>query len=370
MRKKILIVKLGALGDIMFSTPLIRTLKKGFPQSSISYLTTRWSKDIIECNPYLYEVLVFENMLRTILKIRKEKFDVAFILHRTILSNLFVFLCNIPERIGFKYQPCSETLVSRIKGSGLFLTKKVFFDKNKHEIDRYLDLASACGINADGTDTEIKVPDELKKYGEDLLSGFNISQDDFKIGILAGGGINPGTTMSIKRLDENKIASVADTLIEKFAAKVIFVGDEKDFDYVNKITGFMKHKPVNLVGMTGKKQLLGVLSRFNLFIAGDSGSLHISAGIGIPTIGIFGPSDPRLVAPRGEKHTYVWRHVKCSPCYNPESVWQNKDFSVCPSGTLECMKSITADDILSAVEKLGVGHPTGTQRSWVRDICR
>lgn len=341
--KNILIVKLGAIGDVIFSTPLIRAIKKKFQKSKISYLTTSWSKDIIECNPYLDEVLVFKNVFATILDLRKKKFDIAFILHRTIFSNLFIFFCNIPERIGFNY-----------KNNGLFLTKKVYFNLKKHEVDRYLDLALACDIKPEGINTEIEVPIESKEEGRKLLSKFNLKKDDLKIGILAGGGNNPGTFMPIKRLEEEKLSKIADRLIKKFNAKVIFVGDSEDYEYAKKIILSMEDTPIDLVGKTTKKQLLGVLSELSLFIACDSGPLHIAASLGIPTVGIFGPSDPELVAPRGEKHIYVWKAIKCSPCYNPVSVWERKDFSTCQTETFECMKLITSDDVLSAVEKLGV----------------
>jgi ADP-heptose:LPS heptosyltransferase len=77
----------------------------------------------------------------------------------------------------------------------------------------------------------------------------------------------------------------------------------------------------------------------------------MAAAVGTPTVGIFGPSDPRLVAPRGEKHLAIWKNVSCGPCYRPDTVVSGRDFSRCPEGTLRCMEEITIQEVQAAVRQ-------------------
>lgn len=143
--------------------------------------------------------------------------------------------------------------------------------------------------------------------------------------------------------------ALADALIERYGVKIIFVGGPGDEDVVKEVMSEMNTPSINLVGKTTFTQLAAVFKHCHLFIGGDSGPLHIAAAVGTPTIGIFGPSDPKLVAPRGESHIAIWKGVSCSPCYRPDTVRTDLDFSICPQGILECMENITVEDVLAAV---------------------
>jgi heptosyltransferase-2 len=351
--KKILIIKLCCVGDILFTTPAIRALRKGFSKAYLAYLVGSWSKEIIEDNPNLDEVIIYDppahsfsrwrafiSTLSCLRKLRQKRFDLAVIFHRTSFGGLFSLLGGIPQRIGFDYA-----------GQGRLLTQKVVFDTSKHEVDRYLDVVASLGLAPAGQSTEMKVMPKEENCASNLLRANGVKTEDRLIGILAGGGENPGTSMPTKRWQPAKFARLADTIIEECDAKVIFVGGPGDEEVVKKVVSGMKNEPINLVGKTTFKQLAAVLKHCLLFIGGDSGPLHIAAAVGTPTIGIFGPSDPGLVAPRGENHLVVWKNVPCSPCYWPDTVLTGHDFSSCLKGTLECMEKITVEDVLAAVRQ-------------------
>lgn len=351
--KKILIIKLCCVGDILFTTPALRALRRGFPEAHLAYLVGSWSKEIIEDNPNLDEIIIYDapahassrwrafiRTLSCLRKLRQKKFDLAVIFHRTSFSGLFALLAGIPKRIGFDYG-----------GLGRLLTRKVVFDASKHEVDRYLDVVTSLGIESAGRTTEMKVMAKEENYVSNLLQTHGVKTVDRVVAILAGGGKNPGASMPIKRWQAEKFARLADTIIEKYKVKVIFLGGPGDEEVVKKVVSGMKNESINLVGKTNFKQLAAILTHCQLFIGGDSGPLHIAAAVGTPTIGIFGPSDPRLVAPKGENHLVIWKHVSCSPCYQPETVRTNFDFSICPRGIPECMEKIMVEDILAAVRE-------------------
>ena len=136
--KRILIIQTAFLGDVILCTPLIKATRKLFPQSFISFLLIPETKNVLENNPYLNEIIVFDkrgkerglkNFFKMVAKIKKRNFDLAIIPHRHLRSALLSYLAKIPQRIGFN------------KSTGFFLlTQKVKYQKNLHEIDRNLHL--------------------------------------------------------------------------------------------------------------------------------------------------------------------------------------------------------------------------------------
>jgi lipopolysaccharide heptosyltransferase II len=349
--KKILIVKLCCIGDILFTTPAVRALRRGFPNAHLAYLVGSWSKDIIEDNPNLDEIIVYDALahspsrgraitgtFRCLRKLHQKKFDLAVIFHRTSFTGLLALLAGIPNRIGFDYH-----------GKGRFLTRKVAYDVGKHEVDRYLDVVRSLGLSTAGLWTEMQVGRKEQDYAFELLRACGLKPDKKLVAILPGGGKNPGTFMPTKRWQPAKFAELADAIIEEYKVKVILVGGPSDKEVSKEVVCAMQNKPIDLVGGTTFKELAAVLKGCRLFIGGDSGPLHIAASVGTPTVGIFGPSDPRLVAPRGEKHLTVWKRISCSPCYRPDTVTTGADFSRCLKGTLECMSVIQVEDVFAAV---------------------
>jgi ADP-heptose:LPS heptosyltransferase len=107
--------------------------------------------------------------------------------------------------------------------------------------------------------------------------------------------------------------------------------------------------------MFSLREMVALGSRCILFIGGDSGPTHLIAATGAPTISLFGPTDPRLVAPRGKQQIYLWKQPPCAPCYTPETVIQRQYFKgktfICHTGTLECMKLLTVDEVWDVAMK-------------------
>ena len=348
--KRILFIKLCCIGDVLFSTPTIRAFRRSFPDAHIAYLIGTWTKDVVSGNPHVNEVIIFDApylrvsrikrmylTARCIRQLRRKKFDTAVVFHRTASAGLLTYLSHIKHRIGFDYG-----------GRGFAYTAKIFYDDRVHEVDRYLSLAQVVGVEPAGIEMEMQPTPAAHAHAEGLLSDAGVSEGDVLVAMQPGGGHNPGAVMPIKQWGWQNFAQLSDELADKYNAKIILIGGKIDFHLAERILSATKNKPINLVGKTTFLQLSAVQQRCRLFIGGDSGPLHIAAAVGIPTVGLFGPSDPRLVAPRGEKHTCIWKQPNCAPCYTPESVMKG-DFESCPTGKLECMKSISIGDVMKAV---------------------
>jgi ADP-heptose:LPS heptosyltransferase len=345
--KKILIVKLCCFGDMVFITPAICALRKKFPCAEITLLYSDWVKDLIPYLPYIDNSINFENPFeknkiklfasgfKILRKLRKEKFDLAFLGHTDNRFGLLIKLAGIKYRLGF-----SET-------KHLNYTAK--FNYNLKESKRYLAVLENNNI-ADCDDNLVLKPlinkNELKKE-----NGFN--ENDLVVGVFPFGGINPGTDMNIKRWSLHKYIELAQRVKNKFAnAKIIFFEGKLPEESIKKDIKTEFDKDIKI-----SKIDIDLIFMCDVFISNDTGPLHIASGFGVNTIGIFGPSDPNLVAPESTStviHKNIWLNIACSPCYTPETArdknnpkyWRDDKF-ICYMTDNACMRDISVDTVFN-----------------------
>jgi lipopolysaccharide heptosyltransferase II len=341
----ILLIKLCCIGDVLKTTPVLKALRERFPDARIGYLISPWAKDAILTNPHLDEIILFNApfernplkvFLETLSKLRKlRKYEWAFVFHRSPKAAILARVAGIREIVGFVD-----------KGDNRFLTVPVKFQHDNHEIERYVHLARAMGVEVKDKVPRIYLNDSLRDRARDLLKEAGLDGKPF-VAIHPGGGKNPGKFMPIKRWFPDRFADLASTLTKDHGVNVLWVGGREDHDVVYEIEKKLSVKTYSLVGKTTFLELAAVLEKSSLFLGGDSGPLHIAAAVGTKTVGIYGPSDPKLIAPPNANHWVVREDLPCSPCYVSESA--HKDFSRCPIGTHECMKKITLKDVLETL---------------------
>jgi len=347
--KKILIFKLCCLGDSVFITPAVKSLRMNFPDSKIVYAHAKWIELIIPYVPCIDGSILFENVysesifkraagaLKFILKVRKEKFDLVLFGHRSNLLSFILKLCGIRYRLGF---------------SGTkHLTHTAKFEKDLPEFRRYLNILSESGLAVDES------PPKLKSLPVDRFKEINGFKSGHKlIGIFPKGGFNPGTFMDIKQWGDSNYFKLVE-LINKGYPELNIIVFEGKYD-IEKLS-----LPGEL--RTTKRTIANeLIACCDYFISGDTGSLHIAAALGIPTLSIFGPSDPGVLSPvniQGEpcKHIVIWKKPACSPCYTPDTsidksnkkYWHGNNF-ICNTGTHECLKLVTPEEVFDEFKKL------------------
>ncbi len=343
--KKILIFKLCCLGDIVMLTPVINTLKENFPDAHITVIVCSWVKgitgylknvDSVIINDDLYKKK-FSDKIKGVLNIisvlREHSFDLAFLGHRNNIFGLILKLSRIKYRLGF---------------SGTkFINYGEPFDDEQHEVYRYLSILNSIGIEPKNRQLELK-----RKYKRDEIKNkFNIDDGKFIIGVFPFGGINPGTGMNIKRWELNKYFELIEKLLKEYPDSLIllFEGSEKD----EKISESLHSRNVLKLEIN-----FSLISVCNILVSGDTGAMHIAAGFNVPTLSVFGPTDPKLLAPLNTQtdirviHRYIWQKPVCSPCYTPETAIDKKNskywkdgYFICHTGTHICMKEITAEEV-------------------------
>lgn len=363
--KRILVIKLCCIGDIIFMTPALRRMREQFPDARITFMASRWVKEIIERVPYIDEVIYFDApfeegswlrkirpTLNIVRELRKGKYDVAVLGHRTSSMPALALLAGVRRRVGFR--------------GTRFLTMSIPFDETSHEADRYLSLAACLdGETQSGQNTtHIVARDSDVEFARKYLAESSVSPDKKFFGIFPGGGENPGTRMMIKRWYPKEYAALVSALFAEMGIVPIFLGGKADENVVKEIIGLLPPDVpfLDAVGSSSLGELCGLLTSCLVVIGGDSGPVHMAAALGVPTVMIFGPSDPRLVAPRGSRHLSVWKHVPCSPCYTPSTALDKSNFVgnsfVCRTKTHECLTLVTVQVVLVSVREVLAARPS------------
>jgi lipopolysaccharide heptosyltransferase II len=358
--QKILVIKICCLGDVVFLTPALRALRNRYPKAHIALLTSSWVRPIASQIPFLDELIIYDaplnrkrfwnNILESISllrKLRNDAFDVCVCGHRNKLFTFFAFLAGIPNRIGFADQ------------KSWLVTHSVPFDTREHEIKRYLALAGLLGVQTSNLETEVAPLPAHSRDIEKYLLNHSCKPDDTLIGIMAGGGNNPGTTMPIKRWDARYYSELCTMLVNDPSNRILLLGGQDDRELNEMIragSGCIRNNIMNIAGELPLEQLPTLLKTLHIVLGGDTGPMHLAAAVGTPTVFLFGPSDPRLVAPIAPTSVYLWKKVECSPCYTPETVQNKHQYRgnefICRVGTHECLKALTVGEVFDSCSLL------------------
>jgi len=334
-RKRILLVSVNWLGDLLFLTPAIRAVRRAYPDSFIAALSPRRGLDLLQGNPHLNAVipmpegrgiLHLAGWLPLIARLRAERFDMAFLFHRSFTRAAAVWAAGIPERIGYR----------TAKRGGLLTTAVEMPPPDTlHKVDLLLRVVEAAGIRADGRHYDAGIQPEDARAAGDLARELGLKPSDQVVALHAG------ANWLLKRWPARRFAELADGLSERYGAKVLFIGGEGDCPLIGQISGQMKTHPLVSAGRTTFRQMGALLKHAKLLISNDSGPLHMGVAAGVPVVALFGPTDPKLTGPvNGAKVTVLFGSIGCPvPCYQLR----------CPANL--CMERISVEDVLTAAGK-------------------
>ena len=332
---KILIRGTNWIGDAIMTLPAVESIRATYPAAHIAMLVKPWVADIYKLFSNLDEIIIYENkydnpagVFKLAQKLKDKKFDLAILLQNAIEAAIIALAARIPLRAGYDSDARGLLLTNRVKR-----TEKI---KKVHQTDYYLEMVKALGCiyvsREMHMETKINLTDArnvLHKYVEEE-SGKNI------IGIAPGATYGPA-----KKWFPERFAEVADKLAEKFAAQVIIMGGKSDGDVAQEVVKLAGTKLINLSGKTTLQEAVYLISQCRVFISNDSGLMHIAGALNIPTVAIFGSTNPVTTAPVGNKSVIVRHEVSCSPCLK----------KTCPID-FRCMKMISVEDVLQVAEDM------------------
>jgi len=330
----ILVVNVNWLGDAVFSIPVFKALKKTYPQARISCLCAPRVKEVLQYCPYIDKIIIYDERGKQsspwakwnlIWQLRKEKFDAAFLLHRSMTRALLIFLAGIPLRIGY----------SKFKA---FLTNSVPMQADDvHRSDYYLKVLEGYGIKVQDRLCELRLKEEDMQSLESKLSQAGIGPADSYV------VLNTGGNWDLKRWGADSFASLSKRLSQEFGLKIVFSGANKDRECCQRLAQAVGSRAVVLAGETSLGESLALYKRSLAVISSDSGPLHLAHAVGADVIGIFGPTRPEITGPRGSGRLEIlFKDVGCNkaPCYHLS----------CSNNV--CMQSVTVDDVAQAYKRI------------------
>ena len=318
--KKILIIRLSAIGDTIHTLPMVYALKKQYPECKIGWVVASKAKMFVEDNPLIDKCFIIDkkqrNFFKIIRQIRDEKYDIALDPQQLLKSGVILGLCGAKKKITLS----GGREFSWIFANKIIKAKKKLFDIDYHVVKRNLELCEYLGCDTD----EIKIPtpeidNESKEYVKSLLP-----KTDKPLVALA-----PATTWINKHISNEIWVEIIKYLEDK--ASILMTGSKKDEKLVTNLIEKTQSKSIiNLTGKTDLLELKELYSYCKLVVTPDSGSAHIAWASQNPAIiSLFSATSAKRTGPFGdEKYYSIQSLASCSPCMKKKCS-NNKDKEIC-----------------------------------------
>lgn len=367
--RTILVTKFLGLGSVLLATPLLRRLRRAWPEARIVFLTFDANAPLVRRLPCVDEVLVvptgggllplLAGVPRLLLDLRRRRFDLALDLEfYSRLSNLVTWGSGARRRTGF---------FIRARWRGVLLTDPVYFNPTLPYGEAVLALLRPLDLE----------PDDDRRLVAPVWTAQEEQQAWTRLvtrGVPAQGTVvvvNPNASDLCveRRWPAERFASLVSRFRERVARvdRLVFIGVESDRESVAEVLRLVDESALprclDLSGRTDLLELSVLLRRSALLVTNDSGPLHLASALGVPTVSLFGPETPALYGPVGERNLVFYAGHWCSPCL---SVY-NAKIAMC-NGENECMRSISLEQVLESSarfcrEEVGLAPPNPRDRS-------
>jgi heptosyltransferase-2 len=310
---RILVTRTDRLGDLVLSTPVFEALRQKFPEAHLACITLLENRAVVEGNPYLNEVILYDKLgsergwfgnLRFAARLAGKRFDSVIHLHPTNRMHLVSWLARIPVRIGYR------------KKNGWALTHSIEDRKaegTKHESEYNFDLLKFLEIEPPkkiAPHFPLKEKDRLslalllKTLGLDPERPYAV--------------LNPSASCPSKIWPAQRFASLADRLEQERGLQVALIGAIPDRRFAKKVEEFAGKPVIDLSGKLSLGALGWLLKGAKLLISNDSGPVHVARAVGTPVISLFGRNlaglSPRRWGPLGEAGKVIHKEVACPVC--------------------------------------------------------
>ncbi|MBA4367360.1 MAG: hypothetical protein C0403_06935 [Desulfobacterium sp.] len=317
---EILVVKLGALGDVINTLPLVILLKKHL-KAEIHWIVAPLSYPIVSGHPSVDRTILFEksswrsSIVEVTKAIRSHPFDLVLDLQRILKSSTLCMLAKGKRRIGFDRKRCKEM-------TWLFPFERIpASDPSSHMLLQYLEFADYLGIKESGITWELTAsptrPDALP--------------DPYIV-------LNIGATKPANKWTVQGFASLTNDIARQFGISCVITGGREDMEMAKQIETISSEKPVNLAGRTTMDDLKDILQHARAVVTCDTGPMHLAVALGKEVVALFGPSDPRRTGPF--KGHVIQKTVPCSPCSR----------KTCENPI--CMSEITPEDVMKKLNAI------------------
>ena len=338
--RRILVTRTDRIGDLVLTTPVFEALRRKFPGAYLACLTFLENRQIVEGNPHLDQVILYDKggsekgwfgNFRFARRLAKKHFDTAIHFHPTNRMHWVSWLAGIPVRIGYR------------KKSAWALTHSMDDKKSeglKHESEYNFELLKFLGVEP---------PERAKPYfplkEKDQVSLHFLLRNLGLDGKTPYAVLNPSASCPSKIWHGERFARLADHLQEKLGLRAVLIGSRSDRRFSRKVKQSTAHSVVDLTGKLSLGMLGWLLKQSSILISNDSGPVHIARAVGTPAVSIFGRNlaglSPKRWGPLGEEARVVHKEVACPVCLAHE----------CRINFL-CLDVVSVEDVFEEVKAL------------------
>ncbi|MFC2169234.1 glycosyltransferase family 9 protein [Acidobacteriota bacterium] len=329
--KKILLIRLRRIGDIIMTTPAVSALKSGFPNASISYIVEEPYRELVEGNPNLDRILVLKkkqsrkDFLKFARQIRREKYDAVIDFHGGPRASLITCFSKARLKVGYKIK--YKNFIYHIK------LPRGHQNELIHSVENHINLVRALGVDTE-TSPPLFLP-QAKKTDIEKVKAF-ISEnrlDESKIISLHIGAGNRFRDWGVDNL-----INLANLLSRQPDVKIVLIGADEDKKVESDLLNKSSAPLLSLVGKLNLRELREIIFLSALFVGPDSGPMHIAATTPTPIVAYFGPTLPAHFAPWKAKTRLIEKDFDCRPCKQKSCIYE--DF--------RCLRSISPEEICEA----------------------
>lgn len=336
---KILIIRLSSIGDVLLTTPVIRLLKKRFPECQIDFLIKKEFAELLAHHPNIFHLYCYDKNsdVNTLTKIRKmirdQQYDLIVDLHKNFRSYCLTACSGARDIVRYKKDFIRRFLLVKFKLN--------FYRAIIPIYQRFINALKRYEITYDGDGLDIFIDQQAERRINEKYSNFLNNSSGIVIGIA------PGAKHATKQWTSEGFSAVINFFINNKKAKVMIFGSKQDQFVVDR---FSVEQPQLILNTCGKLSLLetaALMSRCDLLLTNDSGLMHLASAIKKKVVAIFGSTTEELgFFPYATEHIVVQNsNLKCRPCSH---IGRKK----CPKEHFKCMKEITAEQVISAIEGL------------------
>ncbi len=304
--KRIALLILDHLGDVVFTTPAVSNLRKAYPQAEITAFVGPWAQGVYSDNPKIDHLEVFEaawfarsgkgkGVKDLAFQLKKGQFDLAIDFRGDFRHLLAMKLAKVPFRLGYG-----------ITGGGFLLSVMPDYPFEKHAVEKHLLLVEALGVKVSQKSLEVYVSPEAKEKVDKILEEEGI-KGEFAI-------IHPGAGSQAKKWFWENFARVGRKLRDEGLA-VVVTGVEEERQEAENIARFIGKQAFSLAGKLNLRELIALIEKASLFLGGDTGPLHLASALGKPFVAVYsGTNRPEIWGPWQGQYFLLQEKVDCAPC--------------------------------------------------------
>jgi heptosyltransferase II len=341
--QRILVKEVNWLGDVVMSLPALRAIRRSWPDAHLSILIKRELASFFDGAAWLDEVISysvgrgvtgFMDRRRIVGEIRTRKFDLGVMFPNSFESALWIAMAGIKRRAGYVADARGALLTLKASPSREAL--------DRHQVNYWLAMVRDTGVAArvadlTAKDFAIDVHGPYRERMREFLAANRKRAGSPIFAIAPAAAYGPA-----KEWPADRYGALIDLLAQYDDAEVVLVGARSERAKCDEVVSASKSGAIVAAGGTNIGELAALLSLCDGFIGNDSGCAHIAGALGIPTVAIFGSTNPDRTGPPGARTRVIYRKLECSPCLA----------RTCRFGHYNCLTQVQAAELVDAIRSM------------------